>query len=80
MLAGRASRRDATYLVVLGIFLLVSDWALVTYADPKIDLAPGRTIVTVLLAVLAALGVAAVVLGCYRFVRPAPREEREVRP
>ena len=72
MFAGRAGRRDAAYLVVLGIFLLASDWALAVYAEPRIDPAFGRRAVVALLVALAALGGCAVLLGAYRLVRSPP--------
>jgi hypothetical protein len=77
--AGRGERRDAVYLVLLGVFLVGSDFALKVYADPKINPTLGRRVGLVLLTLLGVLGVVAVLLGCYRLVRGAARDEREAR-
>ena len=77
MWSGRGERRDAVYLVLLGVFLVACDFALKVYADPKINPAFGRRVGMVLLALLAILGGVAVLLGCYRLVRGAAPGERE---
>ena len=73
MLTGR-NRRDALWLVLLGVVLLGSDRALSIWAGPSITPAFGRAVDVGMLSALAALGVAAVLLGVYRFVRTFGRE------
>jgi hypothetical protein len=78
--AGRGERRDAAYLVGLGVFLVVCDVLLRAYADPKINPAFGRRVGMVLLVLIGILGAVAIVLGCYRLVRAPAPDEHEARP
>jgi hypothetical protein len=79
VLTGR-NRRDALWLILLGVILLASDRALSIWAGPSITPAFGRSVDVAMLSALAALGIAAVLLGGYRFARTFGREASNTTP
>ena len=68
-MAGRNTRRDAAYLVLLGVILLASDVGLSIWASPSITPAFGRKAEVAALMAVGLLGVCAVLLGGYRLFR-----------